>query len=319
MIFVIGMFAFVTALIVGAYWLFVVRPEEQQHAAVRKRVAPSAKQRNLRRELIKQFEERDTLSALDQKLAKTRVAGSLRQLIEQSGVQMNVAGLLVLSFFCGLVGFFIAIVTIHWVLVALAVALLFAFAPFFYVRRKRASRIRKFEEHFPEAIDLIARALRAGHAFPSGIAMVAEEMAPPIGPEFQVLYEQQNVGMPLAEALRAFAARIPLLDAKFFATAVLTQREAGGNLAEVLDNLATVIRDRFKVKRQVRVISAHGRITGWVLVGLPPSLAAMLTLIAPKHMAELFTTSIGHYMLLAAITLQVVGSLIIRKLVQIEY
>ena len=130
------------------------------------------------------------------------------------------------------------------------------FVPIFVLRYRRDRRVLKFEEQFPEAIDLIARALRAGHAFTTGLSMVADEVDPPVGQEFRLLYERQNFGMPLPEALREFAQRIPVLDAKFFATAVLTQRESGGNLAEVLDNLSSVIRERFRVKRQVRVISA---------------------------------------------------------------
>ena len=140
----------------------------------------------------------------------------------------------------------------------------------------------KFEEQFPEAIDLLARALRAGHAFTTGLPMVADEMPDAGRQEFKLLYDQQNFGMPLRDAMKGFAERIPLLDARFFVTAVLTQRETGGNLVEVLDNLASVIRDRFKVKRQVRVLTAHGRITGWILAGLPPALAGVLCFIVAR-------------------------------------
>ncbi len=146
--------------------------------------------------------------------------------------------------------------------------------------------VGKFEEQFPEAIDLLARALRAGHAFTTGLSMVAEEMPEPVGTEFRLAYDRQNFGMPMGEALKSLGERVPLLDARFFVTAVLTQREAGGNLAEVLDNLARVIRERFKVKRQVRVITAHARITGWVLALLPPALGVVLTLLSPEHMSS---------------------------------
>jgi tight adherence protein B len=123
----------------------------------------------------------------------------------------------------------------------------------------------------------------------------------------------------MGDALKSLGDRVPLLDARFFVTAVLTQREAGGNLAEVLDNLASVIRDRFKVKRQVRVVTAHARITGWVLAMLPPCLGAVLTFLSPSHMSLLWTDPIGIKMLVVAITLQVIGTLIIRKLVDVEY
>ena len=137
--------------------------------------------------------------------------------------------------------------------------------------------------------------------------------------EFRLLYDQQNFGMPIGDALKSFAARIPLLDARFFVTAVMTQRESGGNLAEILGNLANVIRERFKVKRQVRVISAHGRITAFVLAGLPPCLAVGMMITAPSHMSILITDPVGNYMIFAALFMQITGTLIIRKLVNIEY
>ena len=179
--------------------------------------------------------------------------------------------------------------------------------------------MRLFEEQFPEAIELLARALRAGHAFPTGLTMVADEIPPPVGSEFKLVYDRQNFGMPLGDALKALAERVPVIDARFFVTAVLTQRETGGNLSEVLDNLASVIRDRFKVKRQVRVVTAHGRITGWILAGLPPSLAGVLCFVSPGHMKTLITDPLGIQMLVVAGVLQVSGTLIIRKLVNVRY
>jgi tight adherence protein B len=191
--------------------------------------------------------------------------------------------------------------------------------PYLWVRRVRSVRIWKFEEQFPESIDLISRALRAGHTFQAGLSMVADEVEEPVKSEFRLLYDRQNFGMPLPDALRAFAERVPVLDAKFFATAVLTQRDAGGNLSEVLDNLSSVIRERFKVKRQVRVVSAHGRITGWVLAGLPPALACLFMIVRPQHIQTLFNDPLGMQLIYAALVLQVVGSLIIKKIVNIEY
>ncbi len=145
-------------------------------------------------------------------------------------------------------------------------------------------------------------------------------MPAPVGTEFRILYDEQNFGLNLSDALRNFATRIPVLDAKFFVTAVLTQRESGGNLAEVLDNLSSVIRDRFKVKRQIRVISAHGRITGTVLACLPPALAAVTLLLEPGRISERLTGDpLGRQMIMAAIVLQIVGTLIMRKIINIEY
>jgi tight adherence protein B len=202
---------------------------------------------------------------------------------------------------------------------ALGAGLLFAGIPVMFVRWKRTQRFRTFEEQFPEAIELMARALRAGHAFPTGIQMVADEMPNPIGAEFKLLYDRQNFGMSLNDALKGMAERVPILDARFFTTAVLTQRETGGNLSEILDNLAAVIRDRFKVKRQVRAVTAHGRITGWILASMPPVLALILTVVSPEFMAPMFTDPLGMKMITAGLTIQVIGTLIIRKLVNIRY
>ena len=234
-------------------------------------------------------------------------------------MQMTVGSLLLASACL----FLAAWLAIGWITglqwLGLAAGALLAFVPFLVVRFKAKQRMRKFEEQFPEAIELIARALRAGHAFTTGLAIVSEEAPQPVAGEFRLLYDQQNFGMPLGDALKAFAERIPLLDARFFVTAVLTQRESGGNLSEILGNLANVIRERFKVKRQVRVISAHGRITGWVLSGLPPSLAAAFMVTSPNHIMTLVRDPMGVKMILGALFLQIVGTLIIRKLVNIEY
>jgi tight adherence protein B len=243
----------------------------------------------------------------------------LRRLIDQSGLQVTVGTVVLTSACFGLLVFVLTVwyTRLNWA--GLALGLPAAMLPTLYIQRVRGKRVRKFEEMFPEAIDLIARALRAGHAFTTGLAMVADELPGPIGREFKLLYDQQNYGMPLAEALRAFGERVPLLDAKFFVTAVLTQRDAGGNLSEVLDNLGSVIRDRFKVKREVRTKSAHGRLTGWILAMLPPCLAFALFLLNPDYMMEFAKDPLGVRLIVGALVLQVIGTLVMRRIVDIEY
>jgi tight adherence protein B len=149
--------------------------------------------------------------------------------------------------------------------------------------------------------------------------MVGDEVPDPVAAEFRLLFEQQNYGMSLTDALKAFAERVPIIDARFFVTALLTQREMGGNLSEVLDNLASVIRERFKVKRQVRVVSAHGRITGMVLGFLPPIVAIVLFVLNPKHMRLLIDDPIGVHMVMVGVVLQVIGVIAIRRIVDVEY
>ena len=171
----------------------------------------------------------------------------------------------------------------------------------------------------PQAMNALSRALRAGHAITTGLSMVAEELPAPIGPEFQILYDQQNFGLPISQALKNFADRVVILDARFFVTAVLTQRESGGNLSEVLDNLASIIRDRFKVKRQVRVISAHGRITGWVLSAMPVSLGLFFAMTNPEKYATFYRDPLGMQMIFGALLMQLIGVFVIKKIVNIEY
>jgi tight adherence protein B len=321
MVFAAVTFIVISALVVGIYWIMLERPETREQDELLKRLSVGSGPRGAKRvEIVKEIEKLSTLKAFDAVLARTSgLSGSLQRLITQADVKITVGGLL-LSSVCLLLGawFIVGRLTrLPWL--GLAVGALLACVPYVVVRFKATQRIRTFEEQFPEAIDLIARALRAGHGFTTGLAIVAEEAQQPVAGEFRLLYDQQNFGMPLGDALKAFGSRIPLLDARFFVTAVLTQRESGGNLAEILTNLANVIRERFKVKRQVRVISAHGRITAFVLAGLPPVLAVGMMITAPGHMMVLVTDPLGNYMIFAALFMQITGTLIIRKLVNIEY
>jgi len=313
-------FATILAVVLVPYWLLVVRPEAKANREVLKRLKVSRKPAAVRTELIKAVERLSAVPSVDVALSRGRdMLGPVEKLLAQADSPMTVGAFLLSCGIAGFVTFSVVMLLTRYVLIALPLALLAAAGPVVAMNWKRSRRIAKFEEQFPESLDLLARALRAGHAFTTGLMMVAEEMPRPVGPEFRSIYDQQNYGMPMGDALRSFADRVPLLDAKFFVTAVMTQRESGGNLAEVLDNLASVIRDRFKVKRQIQVISAHGRMTGWVLSSVPPVLAFVMYLISPENMRVLWHDPLGTKMIAAAIVLQVSGAMIIRKLVQIEY
>lgn len=309
-------------IVLGAYWFFVLRLDQSEGAALRKRLRPEAAQKKIQKEhtLLKPVEQLSTLPQVNTMLEQMgKLTAPLQRDLMHAGLKITVATVLLAAGCLALLTFFIVRAIAFHTPLAMGAGMLMFFVPFMFVRYKKNQRLKKFEEQFPEAIDLIARALRAGHAFTTGLAMTAEEIPAPVGEEFKLLYDRQNFGMPLPEAMRAFAARIPLIDARFFATAVLTQRETGGNLSEVLDNLASVIRERFKVKRQVRVLTAHGRITGWILAGLPPALAAAMMVASPGHMELLINDTLGVQMIIAALTLQVIGTLLIRKLVNIRY
>jgi tight adherence protein B len=302
-------FVFVVALIVGLYVLLVIRPDASAQRALKKRMRPE--------DPIKT--SRLTVPASELRDRGATPFKAFHRVIDQSGLRLTVPTLI---FMCWMAGFVVGLIT--WMVTARATVTAGAGAvamtlPYFWVRRVASKRLWKFEEQFPEAIELVARALRAGHAFPTGLSMVADEVGAPVGPEFKLLYDRQNYGMALPDALRAFAERIPILDARFFVTAVLTQRESGGNLSGILDNLASVIRERFKVKRQVKVISAHGRMTAGILCALPPFVGLSQMVIAPDKFTLLFTDPLGNYMLLGALVMQGVGMLVIRQIVNIKY
>lgn len=182
----------------------------------------------------------------------------------------------------------------------------------------RSRRLRQFEAHFPEAIDLLGRALRAGHAFTTGMEMVGKELPEPVAGEFRAVFEEQNFGLPLRDAMLNLAERVPLIDVRFFVTALLIQKETGGNLAEILDNLSNVIRERFRIRGEVRVRTAQGRLTAIILIGLPPTVALILRVLNPGYINLLFTDPLGPYFLGVACVLQVIGSIILWKIVQIE-
>lgn len=316
MLYPAAVFLGVILLVVGAYWLFVIRQEEQ----LVDRLRPRGEKRMHKLGVLRPEERMSSVGPLDSVLQRSSIfTRPLQQIVQQSGLKITLGTLLLLSGCVALLAYLVGVFFTRMQVVGILMAVVALFVPFAYVKRQRTKRLYKFEEQFPEAIDLISRALRAGHALPTGLGMVADEIPPPVGTEFRILYDEQNFGLTLPEAVRNFASRIPVLDARFFATAVLTQRETGGNLAEVLDNLASVIRERFKVKRQVRVISAHGRITGWVLAGLPPSVAAAAMILSPNHIQTLTGDPLGVQMLIAAAVMQLVGTLIIRKIVDIEY
>jgi tight adherence protein B len=317
---VLATFVAILGIVLAIYWMGIVRPEQHAQRQIHRRLKRATAPVDRGTQLAKKTRHLSDVPALNVLLQGAgAVPGALEQRIARAGLRFTVGTLLLSSGCLFLFGWLVTTrLTSLWA-VGLVAGVLAAYLPFAWVGAKARKRMLRFEEQFPEAIDLISRALRAGHAFTTGLAMVAEESAEPVKSEFRTLYDQQNFGMPIGDAMREFADRIPLLDARFFVTAVLTQREAGGNLAEILDNLAAVMRERFRVKRQVRVVTAHARITGWVLVFLPLGLAAAVMVTTPSHLRTLLDDPLGIHMIVTAIVLQVVGTLIIRKLVDIEY
>lgn len=203
-------------------------------------------------------------------------------------------------------------------IVVIPAVLLGALLPHMYVSRRIKKRLNAFEEHLPESIDLMTRAIRAGHPLSSGFKMVAEEASEPVAGEMRRVFEEQRFGMPFDDSLLAMADRVPIVDTRILVTAILIQREVGGNLAEVLDKISYVIRERFQIRRQLRTYTAQGRISGMVLGALPIVLAFGLFLLNPDYILTLFREPVGHLMLGAAAVMEVVGYMWIRKIVNIE-
>jgi len=258
------------------------------------------------------------LPALDQFIGATSRGSGLGRWIEQSGTRRSVSAILLMALASGTLVGIVSGMLVRSPWATLVGGLLGTAVPFLVIHRRRAARFGRFEEQFPEALDLVARALKAGHAFANGLKMVADELDEPVGPEFRKTFDEQNYGLPMKDSLQNLTGRVPLLDVRFFATAVMIQRDTGGNLSEILENLAHVVRERFKILRQVRVYTAHGRLTGYVLLALPVVLAIALSFINPEHMNLLFRERMGQMMLLGAAAMQFVGYLWIRQVIKIE-
>ncbi len=201
---------------------------------------------------------------------------------------------------------------------AILAAFVGALLPYLVVRRRRTKRLYAFEEQLPEAIDLLGRAIRAGHPLSAGLKMVADETTEPIASEFRRTHEENRFGLPFEDALLAMADRVSIVDVRILTTAILIQREVGGNLAEVLDNLANVIRVRFTIRRQLRVYTAQGRFSGYVLGILPIAVGAAIYQLNPTYTMLLFTDPVGKLMLLTAVIFQIIGFIWIRKIIDIE-
>jgi tight adherence protein B len=258
------------------------------------------------------------LPALDRLVGTTRGTTWLARLIEQSGGGVTPSAILIASLaLAGIAGMLVVSLS-RFVWLSIPAAFAAGALPFLWLMRRRSARLKRFEEQFPEALDLLSRAIRAGHAFQTAMGMVADELPDPIGAEFKKTFDQQNYGLPLRDALNAMPERVPIIDVHFFVTAVLIQRDTGGNLSEILDNLAHVVRERFKILRQVRVHTAHGRLTGYVLLALPGALGIALSMLNRGHMEPLFREPMGQNWLIGAAVMQTVGYFWIKRVIKIE-
>jgi tight adherence protein B len=262
--------------------------------------------------------ERDTLSEL---LEGSKLQAGVQTLLQQAGLQWAPSHLLVAMAVGTVVGGFLGYL-LQPLGFLLASVLLFAFvlggAPFFYVRRKRSTRLKELEEQLPEALDFLARSMRAGHAFSISLEMIGTEMQDPMGQEFRALFAEHDLGAPIEVAMVNFGKRVPLLDVRLFISSVALQRQTGGNLSEVLTRLAFLIRERFRLRGQVKAASAHGRLTSAVLTILPIVMIFALSFVAPGYLPTMVKDPDGRYMIAAAVIFQILGYIIMRKIVNIK-
>jgi tight adherence protein B len=233
-------------------------------------------------------------------------------------VKTRAAKILLLSGVIALSAFLIAGQVYREFLSQALSGLVFGTIPLAVIAWIRHRRLLQFEEHFPESLDLLGRAVRAGHAFTTGLEMVSKESPEPIAGEFRTTFEEQNFGLPLRDALINLTQRVPLVDVRFFVTALLVQKETGGNLAEILDELARVIRDRFRIYREVQVRTAQGRLTATILIALPVVILVIMDVLNPRYAHVLFDDPLGRSILGIAAAMQIVGSLIIWRIVRIK-
>jgi tight adherence protein B len=267
---------------------------------------------------VRKVELLSAIPWINRLLSQIELAPRLHRLLNQSELKWTASGFLLLSASCFTIPAYLAYLRSGAIILSILIGLFTSCAPLAFVFHKRTHRLYRFEEQLPQALDLMVSALRAGHSIISALSLVARESAEPIGGEFQICFDEQNYGLELRSAMDNLVTRIPLQDVRIVVTAILIQRESGGNLAEVLDKASYVIRERFRLKRQVRVHTAQGRLTGWILSFLPLALGVGLYFINPHVMSILWTRPIGVKLLYTSAAMTLIGALIIRKIVNME-
>jgi len=317
--FVVAVLVFITVLLLleGLYllWKGSRGPEARK---LKKRLAALSHAQGDARLLRARADE--VVSMLDKLAHAMPGRAQFQRVLAQSGLAWTIARWFTLSLACCAAAWFSLVSLAHQdALVALGAAALASLAPTGYVVHKRQRRMRRMEQQLSDALDLISRALRAGHAFSSTLKMAGEELPEPIGSEFRFAHDEITFGVSMQEALTNFSERIPLTDVRYFVVAVLIQRESGGNLTEILANLSRLVRDRLKLLARVRVLSAEGRMSAWILTMLPFALAGMLNIFNPKFMSPLWTDPIGIAIVKYMLILMFFGVLIMRRIVKVRY
>ncbi len=266
----------------------------------------------LRKELL------SDVPALHRILAKVPGIARLRLFLEQGAIQMQVGNFVLISIAISLFVLFVVLVVGLPLYEALPAAIGAGAIPTVIASAIRQRRFNKFEEQFPEAMDFLGRAVRAGHAFTTGFELIANELPPPVGEEFRITFQQQKLGLPFRDALQNLAVRVPLPDVRIFISSLQIQRDSGGNLGEILDTMSMVVRERFKLRRQIKIYTAEGRLSSYVLTALPFAALGALYFLQPAYIMPMFTEPRGQRMLTLAAILQAVGYVVIGRIIKIK-
>jgi tight adherence protein B len=318
----IPLIVFVTCMmgVFGAYVL-ATRGSEEKRRRLQQRLADAllyTKQSDDEEIRLARQELMSEIPTLSRVLMRVQLASRLRRMLDQADLHITVSRLLMLSLIAGiLAAIAVSVLTISKPLMVLS-GVVAAALPFIHIAYKRRKRLNAFLGQLPDALELMSRALQAGHAFAESLHMISTEMPEPISTEFRKTYEEQNLGLSLKLALENLSERVPLLDLRFCVTAILIQRETGGNLAEILEKVSHTIRERFRILEDLNTLTTSSRMSAWILCGLPLFVALAVSVMNPDYMSVLWRDPRGHNLLFAACFMQITGMLIIRKILKIK-
>ena len=313
-------FVFALFLVLGSY-LLATHSTDQKRARLQKRLSEALLHSANTEDVdvvLARTEMMSEIPWVNRTLINIQAALQLKRMLDQADLHITPSRLLMFSFMAGMLGALAASVLTVFIPIMLLAGLVCAAIPLVHVWWKRKRRFDAFLYHLPDSLDLISRALSAGHAFSEALHMVSMEMPEPIATEFRKAYEEQNLGLSVKLALENLTQRIPLLDLKLCVTAILIQRETGGNLAEILEKVAYTIRERFRIMGDLKTLTTSSRMSAWLLCALPIFVALAVTVMNPEYKSVLWKDPRGHYLIAAAMTMQITGMLIVRKILKIK-
>jgi tight adherence protein B len=313
-------FVFALFLVLGAY-LLATHGTDKKRARLQKRLSEALLHSSHTEDIDVVLARNELMSEIpwvNRTLINLQAALQLKRMLDQADLHITPSRLLMFSFMAGMLGALAASVLTVFLPIMILAGLVCAALPMVHVWWKRKKRFDAFLEQLPDALDLMSRALSAGHAFPEALHMVSIEMPDPLATEFRKAYEEQNLGLSVKLALENLTARMPILDLKMCVTAVLIQRETGGNLAEILEKVSYTIRERFRIMGDLKTLTTSSRMSAWLLCGLPIFVAVTVTVMNPEYMSVLWKDPRGHYLIAAAMFMQVTGMLIVRKILKIK-